>query len=402
MLPHSGPPLIVWRRAAQRAAAAAHAPQPKPPAAHAARGAAAPTSWAAAHRNRLRHQLGASTEAETVIRLATTSLSPSTYGNYSERWAQFQRYCERVQRQPLPATSDTCALFLAHLYNTGRIEPQSIQPYLSAINRVHKDVLGQVEGPASGPLIANLRAGWEQDRADRGPQQDQRVPLPADVALRALGATHGALVHSGGPDIATIRALVYVAFGFQLMARSDTDAHLLVSDVTIASDYVSVRLRQEKGRRRHLERRVLRFQVHAHRRLAVLLALWGPRRAAAWRLAGAAAPDNFWALPGDGTSSSSSAICTAWLQHACTFLNVAPPPGAKWTSHSLRSGAASAANSLAVPIPSIRYWGGWSRTSGVVMHYIDPLVLPSPGARAFFGWLAPSAVAAAAAAAAAC
>ena len=409
MLPHSGPPLSVWQRAAQprAAAAAAHAQQHSR--AHtttpATRGVVARLSWGEAHRRRLQQQLGASPAAETVIRLATHSLAPSTNGNYSKRWQQFQRYCERAQLQSLPATSSTCALFLAHLYTTGRIQPQSIQPYLSAINRVHRDVLGLTDGPAGGPLISDLRAGWEQDRADRGLQHDERVPLPADVALRALDAAYNALVHArGGPadDVVTLRALVYVAFGFQLMARSDTDANLLASDVNVTVDgLVTVRLRHEKGRRRKLERRVLRLPPNAHRRLGLIVALWGPRRAFAWRSANVAAPGSFWSLPGDrGASSSPSALCTAWLQHACTFLNVAPPPGAKWTSHSLRSGAASAANALAVPIPNIRYWGGWSRTSGVVMHYIDPLVLPSPGARAFFGWMAPSAAAAAPTAAA--
>eukprot|EP00873_Tetraselmis_striata_P009139 jgi/Tetstr1/429403/TSEL_019314.t1 len=55
----------------------------------------------------------------------------------------------------------------------------------------------------------------------------------------------------------------------------------------------------------------------------------------------------------------------------------------------LRKGAASAANAIGVPLSHIRYQGGWATNSDVVPDYIDPNVLPSPGAWFFFGHIAP-------------
>eukprot|EP00873_Tetraselmis_striata_P013253 jgi/Tetstr1/433517/TSEL_022786.t1 len=55
----------------------------------------------------------------------------------------------------------------------------------------------------------------------------------------------------------------------------------------------------------------------------------------------------------------------------------------------LRKGAASAANAIGVPLSHIRYQGGWATNSDVVLDYIDPNVLPSPGAWFFFGHIAP-------------
>eukprot|EP00873_Tetraselmis_striata_P028273 jgi/Tetstr1/448537/TSEL_035799.t2 len=52
----------------------------------------------------------------------------------------------------------------------------------------------------------------------------------------------------------------------------------------------------------------------------------------------------------------------------------------------LRKGAASAANAIGVPLSHIRYQGGWATNSDVVLDYIDPNVLPSPGAWFFFTW----------------
>eukprot|EP00873_Tetraselmis_striata_P005251 jgi/Tetstr1/425515/TSEL_001526.t1 len=55
----------------------------------------------------------------------------------------------------------------------------------------------------------------------------------------------------------------------------------------------------------------------------------------------------------------------------------------------LRTGAASAANAIGAPLSHIRYQGGWATNSDVVQDYIDPNVLPSPGAWFFFGHIAP-------------
>eukprot|EP00873_Tetraselmis_striata_P019599 jgi/Tetstr1/439863/TSEL_028274.t1 len=52
-------------------------------------------------------------------------------------------------------------------------------------------------------------------------------------------------------------------------------------------------------------------------------------------------------------------------------------------------GAASAANAIGAPLSHIRYQGGWATNSDVVLDYIDPNVLPSPGAWFFFGHIAP-------------
>eukprot|EP00873_Tetraselmis_striata_P013295 jgi/Tetstr1/433559/TSEL_022826.t1 len=74
-----------------------------------------------------------------------------------------------------------------------------------------------------------------------------------------------------------------------------------------------------------------------------------------------------------------------WLSAAVRLVGAAPPAATSWTSHSLRKGAASAANAIGAPLSHIRYQGGWATNSDVVLNYIDPNVLPSPGAWFFFG-----------------
>eukprot|EP00873_Tetraselmis_striata_P019879 jgi/Tetstr1/440143/TSEL_028500.t1 len=78
-----------------------------------------------------------------------------------------------------------------------------------------------------------------------------------------------------------------------------------------------------------------------------------------------------------------------WLSTTVRLVGAAPPAGTSWSSHSLRKRATSAANAIGVPLSHIRYQGGWATNSDVVLDYIDPNVLPSPGAWFFFGHIAP-------------
>eukprot|EP00873_Tetraselmis_striata_P033137 jgi/Tetstr1/453401/TSEL_040383.t1 len=69
--------------------------------------------------------------------------------------------------------------------------------------------------------------------------------------------------------------------------------------------------------------------------------------------------------------------------------NISPLEATTATVVRLRKGAASAANAIGVPLSHIRYQGGWATNSDVVLDYIDPNDLPSPGAWFFFGHIAP-------------
>ena len=65
-----------------------------------------------------------------------------------------------------------------------------------------------------------------------------------------------------------------------------------------------------------------------------------------------------------------------------------PLAGFSWTSHSLRKGAASAANDIKAPLNDIRYAEGWSTSSTVLeSKYIDFSMAPSNAAYIFFGHL---------------
>jgi hypothetical protein len=63
------------------------------------------------------------------------------------------------------------------------------------------------------------------------------------------------------------------------------------------------------------------------------------------------------------------------LHEVTSALRERPPQGFSWTSHSLPRGAATTAYNIGVTLHKIKYFGGWSTESSVVLDYIDPTVL---------------------------
>ena len=106
-------------------------------------------------------------------------------------------------------------------------------------------------------------------------------------------------------------------------------------------------------------------------------------------------PDNLWitsatspSYPGERRAFPSTQIDT-WLTLCLAHFGETPPPGEKWTGHSLRKGAASGAAAVDVALHKICWCGGWSIKSKAVFDYIDPTCPRTPACRRFFGWLAP-------------
>ena len=382
--------------------------------------------WLGAQRARLAEALGDSEEAVYATRLATGHLATTTLDSYGRKFDRFLRFCRERKLQALPASTATCVRFLGHLAQANTMTPASAAKYLSAINTVHCNVLHVEQGPASGALINQVTKGWEMQRARQQPaeRKAERVPLPAAVALQALhrvqadqaaygagGSAAGSAASAGSTlPLEDLRALVYLALGFQLMARASTDAALLSADVTVTAQHLRLDLQKEKGKDQRAAYRALTLPVTAVPVLAGVVRYWQQRRAAAWGAAPASSPArfpttvmragqlvrlpacsaHFFLLPSDGLAAAAaapSAHCNRWLQRACALLGAVPPAGCLYQSHSLRSGAASAAAAERVRLEVIRFYGGWARNSGVTVDYIDPTVRPDEGSRVFFGWL---------------
>ena len=386
MLPHFGPPGDVWARLA-RVAPRAEGPREALPAGLPIIAVGGQVPWQAAMEPRLRGLLGHSALADSAIRYLSRG-APSTVDSYGSHWGQFQAFCDREGRVSLPASESTILLYVASLGERGTVKASSLQPYLSAINRIHRDVTGVEVGPAGGSLLTKLRQGiaWEQSQAPSIPS-NTRVALPAEIPLLAVVVGRAMRNPQIRNEAAELREITAVALGFLCMGRADTMVHIGERDITWSASHLYIVLEHEKGRSRREDPRARTLVFPVQPSLQPLIDVLEK-----WRVCRMTWGHStlFFALKGETLHKSPHVPMTAWLLNVCARLNEQPPPGYAWSSHSLRKGGASAASAIGVPLSTIRHIGGWAVSSSVVNQYIDPAVLASVGAWFFFGAFAPT------------
>eukprot|EP00873_Tetraselmis_striata_P017365 jgi/Tetstr1/437629/TSEL_026296.t1 len=329
---------------------------------------------------------------QRTLDLLSSSLGAQTLKSYAGRLSQFAEFCHDSENiSPLEATTATVVRYVAWIGERGHIAAKSLQPYLSAINTFFE--LHNLDPIAKDSMhLTSARRGLmlRQRRLDAAPL---RVPLPADVAYRFVTKAE-LIVSAPYPEYHhNFRALLASVVNFMFFARGLTGVSCRVRDMHVDDYNITLQVYREKGRagrRGPDDLRVLLLPVSEHPRVARLLHHFIDNVQSVPLVSVGLAASNFWAVNvAEQSKPWTAATMSDWLSTAVNLVNAAPPAGTSWTSHSLRKGAASAANAIGVPLSHIRYQGGWATNSDVVLDYIDPNVLPSPGAWFFFGHIAP-------------
>lgn len=288
-------------------------------------------------------------------------------------------FCERVVPRyglppvaALPARPAYIYAYIGYLHEEGLVHAGSLQPYLSAINSWHADM--GFEKPAVGHVIQRLRNGFGDLEGDiHSASVASRRPIPASVMYQLLQLARNARFDASARLLRRAATASVLAFAFML--RGDSLVQLRRRDVTISPEGLVLRL-QVKTRSRSIA-----TTVHRPGTDEVYLAL------KEW-LEDSASPDDapLWALDPAFSDGFSSSCLGQWFQEACDFLHLSPPTGELWSSHSHRSGGATAALSIDVALPAIARFGVWDSMASV-QPYLDPSVGPSPEALLFFGHL---------------
>jgi hypothetical protein len=290
--------------------------------------------------------------------------------------------------------------YTAWLALLGTVAASSLQPYYSAVNKFFRDHRRQPI--AVGELLADARRGLEmlQHRLLPG---TARLPLPAPVALDILLAANAlrgtfAWTHAALPELQRFMACLAVCVNYTFFCRAETGARCQTGDLIVdrPSQQIYLFVRKSKGdqRRANSDKLVIAIPIPATPVLADPLDYYTQHRVAfCSKFNNRPPPDALWSFSPFENSADWGAASTisAWLALALQTVNTSAPAGFKWTSHSLRKGAASAASCIGAPLPVIKYMGGWAKNSSVTEgKYIDPTMTPTLAAWRFFGWLTPS------------
>ena len=328
--------------------------------------------------------LGDHPQREGILHKLSHSLAASTADTYGGHWRRFVLWCESQpdQPNPLPASTETVIRWTDDITAGGAVKESSLQPYLSALNKVHADL--RFEPPAVGTLLSAYRKGLARTQLSSG-REAQRTYVPPPVVERALlWALSFDSSRASARQLETYRAAVAVVFTFVFFARGGTGTQLRSSHVRRGANGITVTLEHEKGRATHKRARALVIPPGAVPGLEQLLEDWE-------RVRGHVQPfDSYYRLPSDGAGMPSTTKVDAWVKVVLAHLDAHPPAGETWSGHSLRKGAASGAAARGVTLDRICWMGGWSIHGKAVHDYVDPTCPDSAACRRFFGWLRPS------------
>lgn len=178
-----------------------------------------------------------------VSDLERDSRSPNTRRAYASAWGAFESWARATGVPPLPASPETVALYLAHLYGRGR-KASTIEVALVAISQTHRDA--NLPSPRTDPRIRKVVRGI---RRRPGTEQTPKAPLLAEQVERIAELT---------PDDARgQRDRALLSLGFATGLRTSELIGLDVTDLTFTDRGVTVRIERSKtdptGRGRELQ-----------------------------------------------------------------------------------------------------------------------------------------------------
>jgi len=308
--------------------------------------------------------------------LWNNSIKESTADRYDGQWRGFVAYFGAWGVSALPASTAMIVTFVGRLYRSRRIAAISLKPIMAAMRMRH--VAAGVSNPCDDEEVREAQAGFWRAGLDLRPVHKlQRLPLPAAVAWRLADLT------SRSPS-ARRRHLTAVVMQFWWMRRAGDITRLTFGDVDARVDgsthYKVARHKTEVTT--GLLARSLPRDPGPHLDLPhVLLG----RFVIELRAAGRAPSARFFTSCAPATAS---AVMTGWLRDGLRCLGVTPPVGPCYSSHSLKSGGATAANAIGINRGAI---AALSATTEVTLaaNYISALCIQSVFDGYFFTSLLP-------------
>ncbi|HEY4027483.1 MAG TPA: site-specific integrase [Candidatus Dormibacteraeota bacterium] len=280
------------------------------------------------------------------------SKAPNTLRAYRSDWRHFVAWCSSHGLAPLPAGSDTVALYLAAMAHGGA-GAVTIQRRLSSISQAHQ-AAGHVPSPTQDFLVRQVMRGIRRTLGVA--PKHQKMPLAAAELRRLVETTPGGTL-AGLRD----RALLLVGH-LGAFRRSELVA-LDVEDVEETSGGLRLRVRRSKtdqegeGLHKGIPRR-------RDRTICPVLAL------GAWLdAADIATGPVFRAVNRHDQVAvvrlSDRAVALV-VKRSCERAGLDP---AQYAGHSLRSGFATAAAEGGAPERAIMRQGGWTSET-MVRRYI--------------------------------
>ena len=174
---------------------------------------------------------------------AQSAKADNTLRAYASDWKDFTDWCEWHQREPLPASPETVALYLTHLAR--EMKPSTIQRRIASISQAHATA-GFEETPTK---TADVRAVWQGIRRNKGVVQAAKTPvLTPDLREMIQHLPQGRLL--------SLRDRSLLLLGFAGAMRRSELVSLNVEDVVETAEGLVVTIKKSKTDQEGMGRKV--------------------------------------------------------------------------------------------------------------------------------------------------
>lgn len=330
-------------------------------------------------------RFGVGEGAATARLLVRAKYQPSTQRNYVNAWERFVNFCDRTCARALPASPETVVCYMASLFESKTCQPDTINSYLAAVRAVHR--LAGEPSPTDDALVADAKVGCRRLHVQaEGALPAVRGPLPPEAVLQ--------LAHVGlattSPDLQ--RKCAGLVLAFLMFNRPGAAANMRAMDLRLLHGGFQAQVPVYKmGVLKRGARLAFTIPVAAGGWLADPALRLVRRVWLAHYRGGRPAAAHLFAPPGAAALQPlPTQVVTRWLEHTLPFTTCVPPLGVKWTGHSPRAGAASAAFAVGLSPALIRQCMGLSSVETAHKHYIDAQWCSTPAARALFSRYLPA------------
>lgn len=328
-------------------------------------------------------------DPQATAALLARGYRPNTQLSYMSKFRAFLTYCERHGRAPLPADPTTMVGYVLWEQQRGALAPPSLTKYISAVSSVHK--IAGYPDPSAHFLVKLAAYGyraWALEEAG-GELSPQRMPLPATFILKVCD------VGLSTPDSLLRVQCAGLVLGYLLFNRPGAAACMRHKDVRFTPhgmelQVVDFKLALRTGRERHAFTIPINCNTQVTDKPAALVRLVWEQHVAAGRR-----PDHMLFAdphlpPPVREFYLAARVTNVWMKRLLQLAPVPVPLGGVYQGHSLRSGAASEAYAIGVPLPMVSEMLGHASLETTMRAYVKTRWRPSPAAREVLGRFLPA------------
>lgn len=169
--------------------------------------------------------------AATVARYCAAGVSSNTVRAYRSAWGSFQRWCSERGLASLPATSWTCAAYLAD--RAAAIRPNSLAVHIAAVRQAH--AAQGIESPTGALEVLGVIKGIRREHGTAPRKKAAITPTQLTTLIGRLGSS-----------LRDHRDKAMLLLGFCAGFRRSELVGLDVADVIFRDEGIIVQVRRSK------------------------------------------------------------------------------------------------------------------------------------------------------------